>query len=62
MGARFGKGGGWREMASKRTVVRGVRAEQSFWERCDKVAREKGITRNALILKIINTYLKKEEK
>lgn len=42
------------------TVVRGIRAEASFFEMCDDVARENGTTRNTLILTAVNEYCKKE--
>ena len=32
------------------TVVRGVRAKESFFEMCDEIAMKSGITRNTLIL------------
>lgn len=42
---------------SSKTVVRGVRASQSFWEKCDKVAVCENITRNELILRVMKEYI-----
>lgn len=45
----------------RKTVVRGLRASQSFWERCDKVAVSQNMTRNEFILFVVNEYLSKKE-
>lgn len=36
-----------------KTVVRGIRAPKELWEKCDRVAKRNGITRNFLIVKIM---------
>lgn len=41
------------------TTVRGVRAEDSFWEMVDGVAKAKGKTRNGLIVEAVEDYCKK---
>lgn len=41
------------------TTVRGVRAEDSFWEMVDGVARSEGKTRNGLILDVLEEYCEK---
>lgn len=38
------------------TSVRGVRAEDTFWEMCENTAKKEGITRNALIVKVVGCY------
>ncbi len=38
------------------TIVRGVRAEQSFWDLCDYVARKENTTRNELIIRVVCAY------
>lgn len=38
------------------TIVKGVRAETSFWENLDKVAKEDGVTRNELIVVAVCQY------
>lgn len=40
----------------KDTVVRGLRAEQSFWDMCDTVALMELITRNELIIRVVIKY------
>jgi hypothetical protein len=42
-----------------KTVVRGLRASQSFFDRCDLIAKEKGIDRNKLIIMVVNEYCEK---
>lgn len=44
---------------NKKTVVRGIRAPQNFWERCDVVANREQKTRNDLIVKVVSEYCKK---
>ena len=39
-----------------KTVVKGVRAEQAFFERCDKVAEKEQTNRNELIVRVVNCY------
>ncbi len=43
----------------RKTVVRGLRASQTFWERCDTAAENANMTRNEFILFIVNEYLEK---
>lgn len=43
-------------MASKRTVVRSVRASQDFFDKCDLVAKAKGVDRNKLIVRVVSEY------
>ncbi len=45
----------------RKTVVRGLRASQTFWERCDKVAESENMTRNEFILFVVNEYLSKKD-
>lgn len=40
-----------------KTVVRGLRAEKSFFDNCDKVAEAEKTTRNELILRVVGEYL-----
>lgn len=44
---------------SYKTTVRGIRASQSFFDKCDKVAKKQGLDRNKLIVKIVQEYLDK---
>ena len=41
------------------TRVVGVRADNTFWEKIDEFAYEKGMTRNCLIVKAIREYMEK---
>lgn len=41
------------------TSVKGVRAEETFWKKCDKKAREERTTRNELIVRIVSKYCDK---
>jgi predicted DNA-binding ribbon-helix-helix protein len=38
--------------------VVGVRAEETFWDGVDAVAEKQGISRNGLIIKVMNEYIK----
>jgi predicted DNA-binding ribbon-helix-helix protein len=38
------------------TVVRGIRAEQSFFDNCDKVAEIECTNRNELIVRVVKEY------
>lgn len=51
---------GKENMQEKKTVVRGIRASDSFWGRCDEEAHRQNTTRNKLIISIINEYLDKK--
>lgn len=44
---------------SKKTIVRGIRASQNFWDNCDKVAEQEQKTRNDLIVKVVSKYCEK---
>lgn len=44
---------------SEKTVVKGIRASQSFFDKCDEVARKNGMTRNALIVSAVYSYCTK---
>lgn len=48
-------------MKTEKTIVRGIRAKQSFWDKCDLMAKKEGIDRNKLIIREINNYFKKCE-
>ena len=43
-------------MGSSKTIVKGVRANKSFFEKCDIVAKKHGITRNELIICVLDSY------
>ena len=49
-------------MASNKTVVKGIRASQEFFDMCDLVAKCENIDRNKLIIKAVCDYVKKETK
>lgn len=49
-------------MASNKTVVKGIRAEQSFFDKCDLVAKAEGVDRNKLIVRVVDEYCDKIEK
>lgn len=38
------------------TSVKGIRAENTFWEKLDKVAKKEGKTRNELIVVAVSKY------
>ena len=42
-------------MASK-TVVKGIRASQEFFDKCDLVAKSEGVDRNKLIVRVVSEY------
>ena len=44
------------------TVVRGIRATDEFWSKCDIVARLENTDRNKLIVKIMNDYYENKMK
>lgn len=43
-------------MASNKTVVKGLRASQEFFDKCDLVAKAEGIDRNKLIVRVMGEY------
>ena len=42
-----------------KSVVKGIRANQSFFDKCDDVARKNGMTRNTLIVSAVYSYFEK---
>lgn len=46
-------------MASNKTVVKGIRASQEFFDKCDLVAKAEGVDRNKLIVRIVGEYCEK---
>lgn len=44
-------------MSSSKTVVKSLRAEKEFFDKCDLVARAEGIDRNKLIVRCVEEYL-----
>lgn len=50
-----------KELCDK-TVVRGIRATQKFWDKCDDVAEAQGTDRNKLIVNVVNRYCDKKAK
>lgn len=44
------------------TKVRGVRAENEFWVKCDKVAKIEKTDRNELIVRVVTKYCDKRLK
>lgn len=49
-----------RDVVSAKTIVRGIRATQEFWEKCDIVAEAQGTDRNKLIVRVVNKYCDKK--
>lgn len=43
-------------MASNKTVVKGIRASQEFFDMCDLVAKAEGVDRNKLIVRVVSEY------
>lgn len=39
-----------------KTVVKGIRASQEFFDKCDLVAEAEGIDRNKLIIRVVSEY------
>ncbi len=39
------------------TCVKGIRAETSFWEKCDYVAEVEDTSRNELVVRVVSKYL-----
>ena len=48
-------------MASNKTVVKGIRASQEFFDKCDLVAKAEGVDRNKLIVRVLSEYCDKKE-
>ena len=44
-------------MASNKTVVKGIRASQEFFDKCDLVAKAEGVDRNKLIIRCVEECL-----
>jgi hypothetical protein len=44
-------------MASNKTVVKGIRASQEFFDKCDLVAKSEGVDRNKLIIRVVSEYI-----
>ena len=44
-------------MGSNKTVVKGLRASQEFFDKCDLVAKAEGVDRNKLIVRVVEDYL-----
>lgn len=42
-----------------KTIVSGLRAEKSFFEKCDLVAKNENTNRNKLIVTVVSEYLDK---
>ena len=45
-----------------KTVVKSIRAEKSFFDKCNLIAKSQGITCNKLIVKVVSQYCEKVEK
>jgi hypothetical protein len=43
-------------MGSSKTIVKGIRASQEFFDKCDLVAKAEGIDRNKLIVRVVSEY------
>lgn len=46
-----------KKKSDKTTIVKGVRAKQSFWDNCDLVAKKESIDRNKLIIREVSNYI-----
>lgn len=44
-------------MSSNKTVVKGIRASQEFFDKCDLVAKSEGVDRNKLIVRVVGEYV-----
>ena len=44
-------------MENDKTVVKGIRASQEFFDKCDLVAKAEGVDRNKLIVRLVEDYL-----
>lgn len=48
-------------MANNKTVVKGIRASQEFFDKCDLVAKAECVDRNKLIIRIVREYCDKAD-
>lgn len=48
-------------MSSNKTVVKGLRASQEFFDKCDLVAKAEGVDRNKLIVRVVSEYCYKAD-
>lgn len=46
----------------ERTVVKGIRAKPSFFDKCDLVAKSENCTRNELVVRFVSDYLDRKDK
>lgn len=46
-------------MVNNKTVVKGIRASQEFFDKCDLVAKAEGVDRNKLIVRVVTKYCDK---
>lgn len=46
-----------KKKSERTTIVKGVRAKQSFWDNCDLVAKKENIDRNKLIIREVSNYI-----
>ena len=44
-----------------KTVVKGLRASQEFFDKCDSVAKAEGVDRNKLIVRVVCEYCYKAD-
>lgn len=44
-------------MKNKKTIVKGLRASEDFFNRCDLVAKCEKIDRNKLIIRVVEEYI-----
>lgn len=44
-----------------KTVVKGIRASQEFFDKCDLVAEAEGVDRNKLIVRVVSEYCYKAD-
>lgn len=44
---------------SNKTVVKGIRASQEFFDKCDLVAKAENVDRNKLIIRVMSKYCEK---
>lgn len=49
-------------MSSSTTVVKGIRASQEFFNKCDLVAKAEGVDRNKFIVRVMSEYCDKKVK
>ena len=40
-----------------KTIVKGIRASEEFFDKCDLVAKAEGVDRNKLIIRVVSEYL-----